>query len=530
MAGPTGEATHVEYGPNGLPAALSDSAGHISKYTYDAQGRLTSTTVDNRLIARYEYTASGRLSKALPPEGPAVEYEYNDAGNLTRIRRGQDAIATYEYDMLKRCTREKRNTGLELTYRYDAVGNMVAWQDNQGGRGQYEYDAVGRMTAKTNATGAATRYKYDPVGNLLETIGPLGDVKSGAWSAAGELAEVVEPNGDTARFEYNRAGMLAAVLRPVPAAPHTTTTRSAHWWQQPARWDKVPLDVRLRRPAHEHDRCQRPEHDVRIRPGRPAVQKAARRRQGGRLWLRPAPGNLNSVDDGAFPIRYTSDDHNRVVRIEYPAIKQSLSYTYNALGLRVLVHRPAGQDRRIRIRRVRPTCGDPDERQSIVPFRVRPQEPVDLDSIPERRGGDLAIRRRRSRPLGIKYAGEDGKTVANWSFKNDAAGNRVVVVDEANRMIRFQYDEAGQLIEENTGSDDTVKYGYLSGGNRGSWQCAGQTIRSRYDEAGRLVEAGEETFAYDANGNLLDAQRPARYHALCPRRREPARQGRAALG
>ncbi len=507
VAGPTGTAARVAYSAVGLPVSLTDTDGRKRQCTYDSQGRVTSTTDDGKKITRYEYTASGLLARVIPPEGAALEYNYDSAGSLTRIRRGNDTVVTYEYDVLRRCAKEKRSTGLELTYRYDAEGHLVAWQDNLGGRGQFEYDAVGRMIATHNSAGATTRYKYDPVGNLLETTGPLGDVKRRAWNAAGEVTEVVEPNGDTARFDYDRAGMLASVSR--PGAGRTTYDYNA--LGAPV-GSTNPLGQKTRSSYDSAGRLMS-ETDAKGQTTTFTYDQAGRLRKkqlaDGKVvaYEYDDRGNLSSVDDGAFPIRYTSDDHDRVVRIEYPAIKQSLSYAYNAAGLRSRFTDSLG----------RAVDYEYDSADRLVVIKLNDSQAFRFTYDPKSRLSSIQYPNgvlgtwqydADDRPLGMKYTGEGGKTIGSWSFTNDAAGNRVQIVDAENRTLRFLYDPARQLIEENAGGNDTVKYGYLPGGNRGSKEHAGQTIRSRYDEAGRLVESGDETFAYDSNGNLLERRGP----------------------
>jgi YD repeat-containing protein len=56
------------------------------------------------------------------------------------------------------------------------------------------------------------------------------------------------------------------------------------------------------------------------------------------------PGNLVQADDGVFPVRYSYDPAGRLIRVEYLALKKTVSYEYEALGLRTRLIDAEGRD------------------------------------------------------------------------------------------------------------------------------------------------------------------------------------------
>ena len=75
-------------------------------------------------------------------------------------------------------------------------------------------------------------------------------------------------------------------------------------------------------------------------------------------------------------------------------------------------------------------------------------------------------------------------------------------------VVRYAYDAAGQLIEEAADASTGVRYRYLPGGNRAERVTGSDIMQYRYDQGNQLLAAGAESFAYDANGNLVERRGP----------------------
>ena len=500
--GPTGATTRREYSPTGFLSRQVDSTGLPTEYQYDAQGHLLATINDAQQATQYDY-ANGRVAKVSPPSGRAVELKYDDRGFLVSTQRGEKDVVTNEYDVLGRRAKETRSSGLEISFRYDALGRLIASEDNQGGRETTEYDRAGRMVATQDANGATIKLKYDADGNLLETTDPLGRVKRRVYNAAGELSEVIEPNGDKAKYEYDAVGRLTT-------AHHPSGGKSSY------AYDPLGLPTRIRNPLGKETRSI---YDIagRLTSVTDAIGQTTtfaydvagrmteKRLADGKVvkYQYDARGRLSEVDDGAFPIQYTRNLDGRVTRIEYPAIKRSLSYEYNEAGAKTKLVDSEG----------RTIHYEYDNLDRLSAVRVGDSEPIRFAYDAK---GRLTA---RVYPNGIRgtwqYDGDDrllkltytdaaGKTLAGWTYQYDAAGNRVQTTDAEGRSVRHRYDPAGQLLEEVIGDKEAVKYSYLAGGNRGALEQNGKASTYRYNEADQLLAAGDETFTHDPNGNLVE--------------------------
>ncbi len=504
---PAGATAQFQYSLTGLLTSSIDAAGRPTQYRYDSQGRLLAAIDDAQRTTGYQYAPSGRVARVLPPSGPALDLTYDDYGRLVGVRRGKQVVVAYEYDILGRRAKEKWASGLEVAYRHDALGNVVAWEDSQGSRGTLEYDAIGRPVAVTDASGATTRFNYDPAGKWLEARDARGNVKRLAYDEAGRLTEVVEANGDKARYEYNPAGQIAVVHHPAggkstfgydPLGLPTTVTdpvggKSSSKYDAAGRLLST-TDAKGQTTTYIYDTAGR------LTRKRLADGKVVSYRYDSR-------GNLSAVDDGAFPIRYAHDLDGRLTRVEYAAIKRTLRYEYNDAGLktkfidsegRVIRYEYDAFDRLVAIK-----LGSGRAITFAHDARNRLTSTVYPNGVKGVRVYDDADRLTR-----LTYTDLDGKVVAGWTYTYDAAGNRVQTVDADGRTTRYRHDPSGQLIEEDAGRGKVVTYSYLPGGNRGTRADNGATVRYRYDRADRLLEAGRETFAHDANGNLVERKGP----------------------
>jgi RHS repeat-associated protein len=241
---PGGATKTTSYYADGSIQQLTDAIAVKTFYTYDAQGRLLSKTIDYQgpNSIRFDYTydpnsangvtaiiARNPQSNAVDPSFRSWRYEYYPAtaqapGALWKTilleadGQTEDLLETLEYDSKGRRTSSKDSTGAETTFVYDEFGNQVeVLQPANNSSGlrpayRYSYDSLGRVTAATDPMGRRSETAYDELGRTLllaetsESDPALDFVTSFHYDEFDPSTEllamsVTDPNSNAARFE-----------------------------------------------------------------------------------------------------------------------------------------------------------------------------------------------------------------------------------------------------------------------------------------------------------------------------------------
>ena len=174
-------------------------------------------------LTRYGYDAEGRLSQVEDAYGGIVRYEYDGAGRMRRKtdRRGYSFLFTYDND--NRCIHTRGEDGVE-EYRF-------------------EYKPLERLTVVTRGDGAISRYHYDEQNSLVQVIDPCGGVTAYLKDDTGRLVAEVDPNGNKSEILYDANDLPAAKrdplghVRALPVDPsshplsHRVPENSLQWEQ-----------------------------------------------------------------------------------------------------------------------------------------------------------------------------------------------------------------------------------------------------------------------------------------------------------
>lgn len=123
---------------DGQVVSLQDANGNTTKYSYDKDGRLLSTTL-------YDKDGSTKVSDA--------STAYDKAGRVLETKDARGTVTRLTYDkanrVLSRTVDPDGTLKLTTNYRYDAKGNAVWTQDANGVWTQTSYDKKGRVTSIT---------------------------------------------------------------------------------------------------------------------------------------------------------------------------------------------------------------------------------------------------------------------------------------------------------------------------------------------------------------------------------------------
>ena len=206
----------LEYDAAGRALKTQDENGVITENSYDAGGRLTTST-SNGQTTTYAYDATGRQTKTTYPDGSYSQTVYDAAGNTASTTDAQGSSTTYTYDsngnqLTESFTDAAGNTrqtsvtdaqGRITTNEYDAQNRLIKTTDPAGGMTQYAYDADGNRTTVIAANGATTAYAYDNFKRMTgETSADRGNTTY-THDISGNLKTSTDANGNTATHDYD---------------------------------------------------------------------------------------------------------------------------------------------------------------------------------------------------------------------------------------------------------------------------------------------------------------------------------------
>lgn len=279
---PNGNRTAYYYDGEGRLRYTVNAEGELTERSYDSFGRLSQTTAyatripagslvggvitapgsagvaaqiqaataagaANNSVTRYEYDAAGRLLKTTDAEGAVVRHTYNAFGEETeRVtelagddlrqinvydKRGQltstqadptgiNATQQNEYDAFGRLVRNVDANGNVRTQTYDRLGRVITQVQPEGMGGastvtsSSSYDAFGRVLSQTDQKGFTTTYAYSDTARSVIVTTPEGVTLTTITNRFGQTISVTEGRGYTTSYEYDRDGNLVKTIAP----------------------------------------------------------------------------------------------------------------------------------------------------------------------------------------------------------------------------------------------------------------------------------------------------------------------------
>ncbi|RIX79080.1 putative adhesin [Acidovorax cavernicola] len=205
-----------------------DPMGFVSKNSYDGVDRITQTvsywlsipattlnTVEKIGLAivlqpasdrptSFSYDAAGRLLSTTDSLGYTESYTYNGLGQKVTFTNKKSSVWSYLYDTAGRVIKET-SPAVEVTaVKTDASGKLIVDSANSSTVGivtLMTYDALGNLKSRTEAAGRVeqrvTSYEYDAVGHQVRTIFPTVNV----YNAAGDTLTTNGAGGLATRTE-----------------------------------------------------------------------------------------------------------------------------------------------------------------------------------------------------------------------------------------------------------------------------------------------------------------------------------------
>ncbi len=206
---PEGGQTQFGYDANGNRTSLTDPNGNVTKFAYDLDDRLVGKTYADGKGLTFDYDLAGLLTSRVNARGITTTYTYDNNHNLLTTTYSDDTPGvTRTYDAFDRVATVSDGVGAN-GYAYDANSRLLSfdgpWADDTI---TYGYDPLGRQTNLTVQGSPPTGYRYDALSRLTELqVGSDPHVYS--YNAASPLVRRLDrPNGSFTTYAYDNLNRL----------------------------------------------------------------------------------------------------------------------------------------------------------------------------------------------------------------------------------------------------------------------------------------------------------------------------------
>ena len=175
--------------------------------TYDAHGRVQSTSQGADRTWNYAYDALGFPSGITDPLGHAVTSTNDAIGRTvqTTLADGRALASTYDGD--NNLMSETLPSQAVHGFSYTPINSLASYNppslDSSSWSTQYSYDLDGRLSLTTRPDGATIANAYDSAGRLSTVTTPQGTITRTYSPTAGQLAALAAPSGETVAYAFD---------------------------------------------------------------------------------------------------------------------------------------------------------------------------------------------------------------------------------------------------------------------------------------------------------------------------------------
>jgi len=205
------------YSPAGDLLSLSDGRGNTTRWTYDAEGRVTvKTDALGTNILGYAYDPGGRLTNRWSLGKGNSRYTFDAVGNLTQVTYEANTnglatdVVTFAYDKDGRLTGMVDSAGTNV---YTYANGLLASEDGPwaGDTVSSSYDNGRRQALsiqQPNAAAWVEAYGFDEASRLTSVSSPAGSFEYTYLDGSGLVRELSLPNGLSITNQHDSVGRL----------------------------------------------------------------------------------------------------------------------------------------------------------------------------------------------------------------------------------------------------------------------------------------------------------------------------------
>jgi len=212
---PDGAVRRIRYNMAGKPDRYLDLAsGRSLTLAYAPDGKLSHAAMlaPSQIPIRtlyYAYDSRRRLTEVRDGQGPPLrQLSYLDDGALpARVVDSTNRVAQLDYDPAGNVRTLLKNGEASTRFAWDLARRLTAVTAPNDARTRYDYDDFGRRVREESADRGATSYRYDAADNLKERTDARGEKTMLFYDAANRLVRVERREGAT-QLRYEGAHLV----------------------------------------------------------------------------------------------------------------------------------------------------------------------------------------------------------------------------------------------------------------------------------------------------------------------------------
>ncbi|MGC9348407.1 MAG: RHS repeat-associated core domain-containing protein, partial [Anaerolineae bacterium] len=490
-----GPALTIDY-DGGRIASITDHHGRQTQYAYSGE-HLTAVEFYDGRTTTYSYDTSSEasqhaLSEIGLPDGTTRIYTYEEHGWLSAAYRDDEEERvnfTYAGNGQVNMTNALGDTSL---FFFDHWGRLVKAENALGEAVRMSFDEVGNLIAVTDPDGFSTNFAYDRRGNLIEVTDALRHTTHLAYTQDfNRLAAVTDALGNCTDYGHDDQGNLISITYPDGSMES--------WGYDPQGNPTTWSNRRGNAIAYRYDA-----------EGRITRKTYADARQANYTY--DERGNLVEAQDANGSTAFAYDEHDYLVRIDYPADRW-LAFSYDEAGRRASSLDQTGRrldyhhDAAGRLERITDETNSQLVRYAYDVVGRLARKTVG-NGVYTDYSYDAA-----GRLSSLVNRAPDHTQISRFDYAYDRRGRRTEMATHYGTWS-YQYDNLGQLTRAELEStdpdilDQELIYEYDALGNRIRTVVNGEEEAYSVNHLNQYTQVGDRTYTYDADGNLIEESGP----------------------
>lgn len=204
-----GKTTQYTYSPTtGQVLTITNAKSEVTTFAYEtntssaAYGQVLSITGDVPGGDRtFTYDAYGRMATSTDSEGYTLTYDYDDLDRVRTITYPDTTYEQYEYeDHSLVATRDRE--GRWTRHMYNPLLQRVATQDPEQRITQFQWCPCGKLRRFVDGNGNVTEWQRDERSRVTKKINPDASFESFTYDLSGRLQTSVDAMGRTTTYAY----------------------------------------------------------------------------------------------------------------------------------------------------------------------------------------------------------------------------------------------------------------------------------------------------------------------------------------